>query len=300
MPSPHTKARLALLSATLVWGATFVVVQRALDDLPVLHLLALRFALGAGLLLPLLLRRRRRSSPAALLRDGLGVGVALFAGYALQTYGLLWTTPSRSAFLTGLTVLLVPALGRLAGVLRLRWTSLAGAACAAAGLWVLFRPWSGGGAAFNLGDALTLGCAAAFAVQVLLVERAVRRHSVAALAVVQFLVVAALSAPSLVVRPLTRAELTPAALAAVAVTGIFATALAFVCQLYAQRRLGAVETAVILSMEPPVAAAVSLLIGREAASAGLLLGGGLIVAGMLLSDLGAPAPAPPGAPAPRS
>lgn len=296
-------ARLALLFSTLVWGVTFVVVERALDDLPVFHLLAYRFTLGALLLSPLLLRRRGRAveSWPALLRDAVPIGLMLFAGYAFQTGGLLSTTPSRSAFLTGLTVLFVPLVGVALGRDRPRPLSLVGTVAAVVGLWALFQPWGGdAGAAFNDGDALTIGCAASFAVHVLLVERAVRRHPVVPLAVVQFAVVALLSAPSLLFDPPVAAQLTTNAVSAVLITGVFATALAFACQLYAQRRLGAVETAVMLTLEPVVAAFYSIAIGREAASTALVVGGLLIVVGMVLADLGSPPPENPGAAAPRS
>jgi drug/metabolite transporter (DMT)-like permease len=301
MAGSRLAARAALLFASLTWGATFVVVQRAIEDLAVLHLLALRFALGAALLLPLLARRGGLAGLRAAARDGVLIGVVLFAGYAFQTYGLLWTTPSRSAFLTGLSVLLVPTIGWFAGSVRLRGATLAGSLAAAAGLWVLFRPFAGEAApAFNRGDALTVGCAAAYAVHVLMVERAVTRHRVTPLAVTQFLVVAALAAPSLVLDPPTRGAFTPAAVAAVLVTGVFATAIAFACQLYAQRRLAAVEVAVVLTLEPVAAVATSILVGREEPTLGLLAGGGLIVAGMLLSELVSPPPEVAAAPTPRS
>lgn len=302
-------ARLALLFATVVWGATFVVVERGIVDLPVFHLLAYRFGLGALLLAPLAAYRLRHGGRRAdwkpLLRDGTLVGVVLFAGYAFQTYGLLWTTPSRSAFLTGLSVLLVPALGWVAGSVRPRPLALLGTACAAAGLWAMFQPWgriagAGGEVGFNRGDALTLGCAVSFAAHVLLVERTVRRHPVVPLAVVQFLVVAALSAPALLFDPPSRHPFTRDALAAVLITGIFATALAFVCQLYAQQRLGAVETSVLLTLEPVAAAVLSIAIGRESLTLGLAIGGALILAGMLATDIGSPPPEPPGAAAPRA
>jgi drug/metabolite transporter (DMT)-like permease len=183
----------------------------------------------------------------------------------------------------------VPAIGWLAGTVRPRAATLAGALAAAAGLWVLFRPFAGEVApAFNRGDVLTVGCAAAYAVHVLMVERAVVRHRVTPLAVAQFLVVAALAAPSLLLDPPTRGAFTPAAMAAVVVTGVFATAIAFACQLYAQRRLAAVEVAVVLTLEPVAAVATSILVGREEPTLGLLAGGGLIVAGMLLSELVSP------------
>lgn len=293
-----------MLFATVVWGATFVVVERAIQDLPVFHLLAYRFGL-AVLLLAWWARRSLRSLAPALrrdlLRDGLLVGVTLFAAYSFQTFGLVWTTPSRSAFLTGLSVLFVPLVGWLGGRLRPRPLSLAGAACALAGLWALFQPWGGGaGASFNLGDALTVGCAAGFALHVLLVERAVRRYPVVALAVYQFAVVALLAAPSLAFEPPTARHLTTAAVAAVLVTGVLATAAAFACQLYAQRHLGPVETAVLLTLEPVVAAVLSVAVGREALTGALVLGGALVVAGMVMSDVGSAPPEPPGAATPRS
>ncbi|HEX2252141.1 MAG TPA: DMT family transporter [Thermoanaerobaculia bacterium] len=296
--SPAVAARAALLFAAVVWGATFVVVERALHDLPVFHLLAYRFALG-GLLLAPLLRRVAPGGGRALAADGLRIGLLLFAGFAFQTAGLLYTTPARSAFVTGLSVLLVPAIGWALGTWRPRALPVLGAACAAAGLWALFRP-APGTATFNLGDALTLGCALAFAGHVLAVDRAIRRHRVGPLAVVQFAVVAALSAPFLLLDPPVRSQLTTTAVVAVLVTGVLSTAVGFACQLYAQRRLGAAETAVLLTFEPVVAAIASIGIGREAAGPGLLLGGALIVAGMLLTDIGSPPPQPPGAAAPRA
>ena len=127
-----------------------------------------------------------------------------------------------------------------------------------------------------------------------------RRHPVVALATVQFLVVAVLSAPSLLLTPPAEHHFTPAAVFAVAVTGVFATALAFACQLYAQTRLGAVETSVLLTLEPVAAAALSLALGRESLTLGLAVGGLLIFAGMLATAFSEAPPEPPGAAAPRS
>lgn len=301
-------AHLALILATVIWGATFVVMEWALADLPVYHLLAYRFTLGSLLLAPLAWQRWRRARAAdpefdgrRLLRDGVLVGSVLFVAFSFQTWGLVWTTPSRAAFLTGLSVLLVPAMGWVAGAVRPRLLPLLGAACAAGGLWALFQPWGDPTAApFNLGDALAVGCAAGFAAHVLVVERTVRRHPLVPLVVVQFATVAVLSAPSLLLDPPGREHLTTAAVTAVAVTGVFATALAFGCQLYAQRRLGSVETAVLLSLEPVAAAALSIAVGREALDTALLVGGALILAGMLMADVGSPPPEPPGAAVPRS
>lgn len=289
MPRLHPRllARLAVLGSTVIWGSTFVVVQRVLETVPVFHLLTYRFALAALLLLPLL---RGPKSPG-ILREGLLVGSAVFVGFVLQTAGLLWTTPSRSAFLTGLSVLMTPFLAALLGTYRLRPGPVAGTALAALGLYVLYRP-SATSAPFGRGDFLTLGAAVAFALYIVFVERAVRRHSIARMAVLQFAFIAVLSSPSLLLAPPKPAEFQGEALAAVFVLGVFATALAFLGQLYAQRHLTVVEAGVILSSEPVFASALSIGLGVEALSANLVWGGALILAAILLSELTNP-PVPP-------
>jgi drug/metabolite transporter (DMT)-like permease len=197
----------------------------------------------------------------------------------------------------------VPFLGRLAGR-PLHRGPLVGSLCATLGLWVLFRPdrQGAGAAAFGRGDLLTILCAVVFAAYVLKNEGAVRRHGVRSLAVLQFGTVAALSLPSLLLRPPRPVEFTAYALVAILITGVLGTALAFLCQLYAQRHLSAVEAGVILTLEPVIAAAVSVLLGIERWTAALTLGGGLVVAAMLVSELwGAPGDIPPPAAAtPRS
>jgi drug/metabolite transporter (DMT)-like permease len=292
-------ARLALLGSALVWGTSFVVVQKALADLPVFHLLACRFLLATLLLLPIARGRWSREA----LRDGGVIGLLLFAGFVLQTYGLLWTTPSRSAFLTGLSVVLVPLVGLLLGR-PLRLWQLAGSLCAALGLYVLYRPAAGAASVpFGRGDFLTLACAVVFAFYVLQVEKAVRRHSLRSIAVLQFGIVAFLSLPSFAINPPRPEEFTGYALFAILLMGVLATAGAFLCQLYAQRHLSAVETGVILTLEPVIAAAFSVLLGIERWTTSLTLGGALVIAAMLLSELGGrsgPGTAPATAPVPRS
>jgi drug/metabolite transporter (DMT)-like permease len=284
--SSRARARLALLGATLIWGTSFVVVQKALEALPVFHLLACRFLLATLLLLPLA-RRGAGSWSRELRRDGILIGLLLFAGFTLQTYGLLWTTPSRSAFLTGLSVVLVPIVGLAVGR-RLRPWPAAGSLCAALGLYVLYLPSGREETAvpFGIGDALTLACAVVFAVWVLFVERVVRRHPVRDLAVLQFGVVTALSLPSFLFTPPTADEFSGFSIGAILVMGVLATAGAFLCQLYAQRHLTAVETGVILTLEPVVAAAFSVLLGVEGWTSSLTFGGALVLAAMLLSELG--------------
>ncbi len=269
-----------MLGATVIWGASFVIVQKALEEIPVFHLIAYRFALAALLLLPL---AWGRWTPG-VRRDGIVLGVILFAGFVLQTAGLLWTTPSRAAFLTAISVVLVPVFGLLAGR-GLRWGPAVGSVLAFAGVWTLYRPEASGGE-FGKGDALTVACAVVFAVYPLVLERITRRNPLGPLAVTQFAVVAVLALPSLLLDPPSARELTGAPLVAVLVVGVLSTAAAFAAWLYAQRHLSAVEAGVILTLEPVIAAALSVALGVEPWTAALGFGGLLVMAAMLVTELG--------------
>jgi drug/metabolite transporter (DMT)-like permease len=269
-----------MLGATLVWGTSFVIVQKALQEIPVFHLIAYRFVLAALLLLPL---ARGKWSPA-VRRDGIVLGAILFAGFALQTAGLLWTTPSRAAFLTAISVILVPVFGLFLGR-GLRWGPAVGSVLALIGVWTLYRP-EASGQGFGKGDALTVACAVVFAVYPLVLEKITRRNPLGPLAVTQFAVVAVLALPSLLLDPPSMKELTGAPLVAVLVIGVLATAAAFAAWLYAQRHLSAVEAGVILTLEPVVAALLSVALGIEPWTAALAVGGLLVLAAMLVTELG--------------
>jgi drug/metabolite transporter (DMT)-like permease len=282
-------ARLAILAAAAIWGASFVAMQAALADLPVFHLMAFRFALGLLLVAPFVLRTRA-AWRRAISRPALLVSAALFVGFALQTYGLLWTTPSRSAFLTGLSVLLVPFIAWASRTERPTGPQLGGTALAAAGLAVLYAPRQGAQIweEFNRGDLLTILAACVFAAHLILVERSLPAVGVGALAAGQFSFVAGASSLSFLADPPRAAEFTVRALWAIALTGVFATAVAFACQLFAQSRLTAVETGVVLALEPVFAVLTSIALGVERWTFTLAVGGALLVAAMLLAQWRAP------------
>ena len=132
----RTLAELLLLLTTFIWGSTFVIVKGALEDASALSFVAVRFTLAGVLLLVLL--ARLRIDPKALLPATV-LGVLLFCGYVFQTRGLVYTTPSKSAFITGFSVILVPLILRLRGV-RLRSASIIGAVLGLLGIYLLVVP----------------------------------------------------------------------------------------------------------------------------------------------------------------
>lgn len=283
---PESGSRLradgALALITAFWGITFVVVKDALGQADPFSFLALRFLVGAVALTAL--ARREVLAPLAV-RRGLLLGTFLFLGFALQTVGLVTTTPSRSAFITGLNVVLVPLLGFVLFRRLPRIASLVGVVLAAVGLRYLTGVDMEEGGGLSQGDWLTLGCAGAYAIHILLTERYAPKTGVGGLVAVQLWVVALLSALCL---PFTEARVawTPGFIGAVAFCGLFASALAISVQTWGQARTTAVRAALIYSLEPVYAAVYSVALGYEALGPREWVGGSLIIVGVLVAELG--------------
>ncbi len=278
--SEQLKAELVLLSLNAWWGGTFVVVKDALDLADPVTLLAMRF--GVAALAGLALGRRavfRREN----LVPGLVLGALLFVGYQLQTWGQLYTTPSRSAFLTGLMVLIVPFVSPFIVRKSPGPFAFIGVFIAAAGLWVMTSPWSGGG--FGLGEWLTLGCAVAYGFHIAFTEKFAAGRAPFGLLGAQLLPMGLLCVAAFPAGPM-RVQWTPALIAAVFALGVVGSALAIGLQMWAQARTSGARAALLFSTEPVFAAALSLLLGREPFTAALGAGGALIITGVLVGELG--------------
>jgi drug/metabolite transporter (DMT)-like permease len=275
-------ADLALLAVAAVWGLTFTAVRRALEAVPPFTFLAARFALAAAVLAIAFPRRVLRAERRVLAVAAL-LGTWLTIGYGLQTVGLLYTSASKSAFITGLSVVLVPLLALAVSRALPRPSSLLAVLLAAGGLYLLTSP---GAMGLNKGDLLTLGCAAAFALHIVTTERAAPRHDPVLLAFWQIVTTAGLCAILMGTMEEPRLGLTPWSVAALAITGIFATAIAFAVQMWAQRRTSATHVAVIFTAEPVFAALFARFIQQEVLGLGGLAGGALILLGILLAQLG--------------
>ena len=277
----------ALLFMVVVWGATFTVVEDVVDRVAGATFVHLRFLVAFVALAPLAwpILRHRRALPAHFLRDAAVLGAVLAVGFLLQTWGLERIPASRSAFLTALSVLMVPIAQWLMRVDAPRPGPVAGALAAVVGLWILCDPDAVGGG-FGIGDLMTLGCAAAFAAHLLLVGRVARRGFPAVpLALVQFAVVFLVSAPAVAIDPPGAALFTWPVVAAILITGLLACDAAFLCQVYAQRTISPTRVAVFLTLEPVAATVWAVLLGRETVTPALWWGGGLIVLATILAQI---------------
>lgn len=285
--STRAQAEALLVFVTIIWGSTFVVVKGALQDAAPLPFIAVRFTL-AGVLLFVVVSRglvdRRALGPGVIL------GVFLFGGYLLQTTGLVYTTPSKSAFITASSVILVPVIQVLHGF-RLRLAAVVGALCGLAGIYFLVLP--SGLAAVNRGDVLTLFAAMAFAVHIVLVGVYTKRFSFRHLVPVQILTVGVLATLCLPVISSVRFQLTAGLVAALIVTAILPTAFAFSVQNWAQQFTPPAHTALIFALEPVFAAITSRIVLGERFGGKVFLGAALILAGMIVSEIWSGTPPSP-------
>lgn len=271
-------AAVALLLVATAWGATFTLIKDVLGRIAPEPFIFWRFTI-AGVVLCIIAMARRQLS-RDVLAPGAILGMLVFVGYWAQTRGLLFISPSRSALLTGLYVVMVPFFGRatarawIASLLALIGTVLLIGGFDA-------RP--------NWGDALTVFGAACFALHIVLSAKYSSSKSAIALAAVQVLVVGLAAAPVSLFAP--RAPMTRPVVVVILFTAIVTTALAFVALMWGQARVSATEGAVILAFEPVAAALTSILFYGEPVTFGVVVGGGLILAGMVLSQLPARPPA---------
>ena len=272
-------ALLVLVAVTAVWGVTFVQVKDAVELYPLFAFLALRFPI-AGCTLAGPAAGRIRSLGRADTLGAAAAGTLLGGGYALQTAGLERTSVSSTGFITGMYVVLTPLLALALFRTRIRGAAWAGVALATAGLALL----SGVHGGSVDGDLLVLAGAAVYSLQILVVERYAARVDPLAFTLVEMLaaffglLVVAVAAGQLQV---------PHGLTvwgALLVTGIFASALAFLAQTWAQRRTSATQTALAFSLEPVWAAFFGFTLAGDRLGVTAWLGCVVIMAGIALAE----------------
>jgi drug/metabolite transporter (DMT)-like permease len=274
----------ALVGVAAVWGGTFIMVRDAVASYPVFSFLGLRFAVATVAfvaMFPSAIRRVDRRT----LRAGLVAGLFLTAGYVFQTLGLApgMTSPGRAAFITGMFVVITPFMQAVVLRRMPRWTAWVGVVSAVVGLWLLSGGGAGGG--WGLGDTLVLLCAVAYSAHMIVLGSIGKGFDTRPLTLVQL---ASVTVVCGAVGLATEHPPLPASASlwtALVVTGIFASAVAFAVQTYAQKHLSPTRTALILICEPAFGGLFAWLFVGERFGATGLLGAALILAGMAASEL---------------
>ena len=269
----------ALLAATAVWGVTFVQVKDAVALYPLFAFLAVRFAIATLTLAVPGTRRVRSLGRAGTAAGGL-LGLLLAAGYVLQTAGLERTTVSSTGFVTGMYVVFTPLFALAVVRSRIAPAAWAGVALSTVGLALLAGIHAGSAA----GELLVLGGAAVYSLQIVLMERFAPRYDPVAFTLVEM----AAACAGLGVVAVARGELgVPhgwTVWGALLVTGVFASALGFLVQTWAQRETSATRTALAFAMEPVFTALFGITLAGDRLGALGWTGCAAIMGGILLAE----------------
>ena len=270
---------LALVLVTAIWGVTFVQVKDAVEIYPLFAFLSVRFAIASTTLAPFVAGRIRSLDRRGLVA-GASLGWLLALGYALQTAGLARTTVSSTGFITGLCVVLTPITAYALFRDRIPVAAWLGVALSTIGLGLLFGIEAGS----SLGDLLVLGGALAYALQIVLLERYAPHYDPVAFTLVE-MVAACLGFTAIA---LVRGELSVphgwTVWGALLVTGVFASAFAFLVQTWAQRELSATRVALVFALEPVFAGLAGYLLAGDRLGALGWGGCALILAGIVISE----------------
>ena len=277
----RVRALLVLIAVTAVWGVTFVQVKDAVALYPLFAFLAVRFAIASLTLAPFGVARLRRLGRSGALAACLAGGL-LGAGYALQTAGLERTTVSSTGFITGMYVVLTPLIALTLFRAHVSVAGWLGVALATAGLAAL----SGVHAGSVGGDLLVLAGAAVYSLQIVLMERYAPQFDVLAFTLVEM--IASFAGLLAVALALGQVE-TPRGWTvwrALLVTGVFASAFAFLAQTWAQRRVTATRTALAFSLEPVWTAFFGYTLAGDRLGAWAWAGCAAIFAGIVVAETG--------------
>ncbi|MBK5267185.1 MAG: EamA family transporter [Acidimicrobiia bacterium] len=263
----------AVAGAAVLFGSTFTVIKSAVESMPPMAFITWRFLIAAMVLLAI-----RRPSNQRVWRDGILAGSFLFIGFASQTQGLVTTSASNSALITGLYVIMVPLLVAIARRSRPGLATLLGAATGVFGLALLTNVSLSEVVAgsFERGDLLTIAAAIAFASHIVALSYTARNHHLIEFTAVQMLTVAGMAAVmSAILEGLPLPARTD--LSALIMTGLIVSIGAFLLQIWGQSHMSAARAGIILSLEPVVGAGLAAIILGEHLDGKAWLGAALIV-----------------------
>ena len=272
-------ALITLVGVTAVWGYTFISVQDAIAQMPVMDFLAWRFLLASVVMVALRPTSLRNVTRLQLLR-GVGLGIILGMAYIAQTYGLRYTSAATSGFITGMFVVLTPVMSWILLRRKTNRNTWMVIALATMGLALLsLNGWSVG-----IGELLTLGCAVFFAIHIIGLGEWSSHYEPYTFSLLQIGAVAVIS----LIAAIPRGLAVPPNIGvwrAVAITGVLATAVAFFVQTWALSLVSATRAAVVMTMEPVFAGLFAVIIGGNLLTLRTIIGAVCILAAMFIINL---------------
>ena len=271
---------IGLSVVAIIWGSGFVASAVSLEHFTPYQILAIRFLIGIILLILVFFKKLKNIKKSTLIKGSI-IGIFLYLAFALQTVGLVYTTPSKNAFLTAVNVVIVPFIAFFIFKRKMDKFELFGAMLAISGVGILSLKLSGG---VNFGDFLTLLCAVAFAFHIFFTAQFVKDEDPILLTLVQ------MGAATLLgfIVVLFKGEMTFTAnvegVSAVVYLGVFSTTIAFLLQTVAQKYTSETKAAIILSTEAFWGMVFSIIILSEVLTGKMVIGAILILAAIIISE----------------
>ncbi|MEK6960783.1 MAG: DMT family transporter [Nanoarchaeota archaeon] len=276
----NRSATISLLIGTIFWGMTFVLIKEATSSLNLYNFLSYRFLIAAAILALMFITRFKKFN-LVTLKYGLLLSIPLSIGYITQTIGLQYTTASKAAFITGLSVVLVPIILAAINKAIPKINHICAAILATIGLGLLTLSES---FILNIGDIWALACAIAFAAYIIMVGKYTKNQDSILLTFVQLSSVAIITGAISLISGGFEAPKGRIVWQAILFCSIFATSFMYAVQNHYQKYISEVKAAIIFSFEPLFAAMTAYFYIHEQLTSRIILGGVLIFAGMIVSE----------------
>lgn len=270
-----------LLITAIVWGSGFVITAIALEYLTAYQVMAGRFVI-ASIILVLLFGKKIITFTKSVIWKGAILGSILYVGFALQTVGLEYTTPSKNAFLTAVNVVIVPIIAYMIYKRKVDRYEIFGSIIAIIGIGFLSLQ---GSMTINLGDALSLACAVAFAFDIFYTNHFVKKEDALSLTIVQFITASIIGMVVLLIQGDVPTTFEKEAIYSILYLAVFSTTIAYVCQNIAFRYTTATKGAIILSLESFFGMILSVIFLHEILTGRMVTGAILIMAAILIAEL---------------
>ncbi len=274
-------ADVMLLVTAIVWGSGFVITAIALEYLTAYQVMAGRFLL-ASIILTVLFGYKLKKASKSVIWKGILLGSILYIAFALQTVGLQYTTPSKNAFLTAVNVIIVPLIAFAVYKRRIDGYEIIGSIIAIVGIGFLSLQ---GSLTMNIGDALSLACAVAFAFDIFCTNLFVQKEDAIALTIIQFITASVIGVLVVVGQGDIPTTFEKEAIYSIIYLAIFSTTLAYLFQNIANQYTSATKAAIILSTESFFGMVLSVIFLHEVLTSRMVVGAILILLAILIAEV---------------
>lgn len=272
---------IGLFIVAIIWGSGFVGTQIAIDsEFTPNQIMTLRFLISA-ILISVICYKNIKNTDKSTIKSGVILGIFLFIGFAFQTYGILYTTPSKNAFITAVNVVIVPFIGFIIYKRKLDKIGIISSIISLMGIGVLSLESD---FSISIGDLLTLICAFGFALHIFFTGEFAKNKDPIALTAIQSFTAFILSLILLLITKETNIPISAKGLGAILYLAIFSTTICFLLQTICQRKTTQTKTAIILSTEAVFGTIFSIIILDEVITIKMIIGCVLIFVGIIMAE----------------